>query len=121
MIKQIVLFSCCFLLFACPQKDDEVFCTEEFVYGLSITVSDADSGEVITENITVTATDGNYTEELMAFFDFSNFVGAGERPGTYTIHISAEGYEEFVSQPIEVGANECHVIPEVRSFQLQPL
>ena len=65
--------------------------------------------------------EGNYTEELMAFFDFTNFVGAGERPGTYTIHISAEGYEEFVSQPIEVGANECHVIPEVRSFQIQPL
>ncbi|MBW2937363.1 carboxypeptidase-like regulatory domain-containing protein [Aureisphaera sp. CAU 1614] len=121
MIKQIVLFSFCFLLLSCSQKNDEVFCTEEFVYGLSITITDANSGEVITMDITVTAEDGNYTEELMAFFDFTNFVGAGERPGTYTIHISAEGYEEIVSQPIEVGANECHVIPEVRSFQLQPL
>lgn len=109
------------MLFACPQKDDGFACTEEFVYGLSINVKDVVTGGYITENITLTATDGNYSEELMGFPDFTAFVGAGERAGSYTIHIAAEGYQEYTSEPIIVEANECHVIPEARTFELQPL
>ena len=121
MIKQFILFSCCFLLFACPQKDDGNACTEEFVYGLSISVKNGVTGVFITENITVIATDGNYSEELMSFPEYTNFVGAGERPGSYTIHIVAEGYKNFTSEEIQVMEDECHVIPEARTFQLQPL
>ncbi len=121
MIKQLLLCATCFLLFGCPQRDDGYACTLELVYGLSITVKDAVSGNVITENITVTAVDGDYSEELMAFPSSSNFAGAGERPGIYLIQVSAEGYEEFTSESISVGSDECHVIPEARTFELQPL
>ena len=119
MIKKILIFCSCTLFLACPQKDDGVYCTEEFVYGLSITVTV--SGEYVTEGITVTATDGTYSEELMSFPEGTNFVGAGERPGTYVINITSEIYQEFNSELIQVDADACHVIPEVRTFELQPL
>ena len=122
IIKKWLVFSSCLLLWACPQKEDDGFaCTEEFVYGLSISVTNAVTGQFITENITVTATDGNYSEELMSFQDFTGFFGAGERAGNYSIYISAEGYNEYTSETIVVKANQCHVIPEVRTFELQPL
>jgi len=58
---------------------------------------------------------------LIGFPESTNFVGAGERPGTYIIHISAEGYQAFTSEEIQVMGDECHVIPEARTFELQPL
>ncbi|MEZ4857451.1 MAG: carboxypeptidase-like regulatory domain-containing protein [Flavobacteriaceae bacterium] len=121
MVKKIILYSLCFTLFACPQKDDGIACTEEFVYGLSIAVYDNATAQPITQNITVTAIDGAYSEELMRFPEGTNFVGAGERPGTYIIQISAEGYQEYTSEAIVVEANECHVIPEARNFEMYPL
>jgi len=122
MIRQLILFSSLLSILACSQKDDDgqIACTTEFVYGLSITVTDGITGNFVVNNISVTASDGGYFEELMSIEQFENFFGAGERPGTYIIQIVAEGYEEFTSEPIQVGANECHVIPEVRTFEIQP-
>ncbi len=58
--------------------DNTVACTEIFIYGLSINVTDAVTGEAISEGVTVTATDGNYSEDLMYLGD--SWLGAGERP-----------------------------------------
>ena len=102
-------------------SDDPIACTEEFVYGLNVTVRDAESGQIITENITVTATDDDYEETLMTFPGNDNFFGAGERQGNYIISITGEGYEPFVSEEFTVGADECHVIPLAVEFAIQPL
>lgn len=105
---------------SCRNDDNNpVFCTDEFVYGLSVQVRDANTNGIILNNIIVTAIDGAYMEELTFVFD--TFVGAGERAGDYTIEVVAEGYEEFTSEVITVTADECHVIPEVIEIQLQPL
>ena len=83
-------------------------CTAEFVYGLTITVNDAEGEPVC--NATVTITDGDYEEVLEAIGD-GQYYGAGERGGTYEIRVEAEG---FISQTATqtVSEDTCHVIPE---------
>lgn len=100
--------------------DDPIACTEQFVYGLNVTVKDANSNSVITEGITVIARDEDYEEELMHIESFDNFIGAGERPGNYIIEINGPNYQSFTSDVIFVDADQCHVIAEVVEFLLQP-
>lgn len=97
---------------------NDVICTQEYVYGLNITLIDATNSNKITEDITVVATDGNYEETLTLGVD--SFFGAGERAGTYTITVTYANYQTYVSAPIELDANECHVIPKVIEITLQP-
>lgn len=109
------------LLFSSCKNDDNgngVNCTDIFVFGLNVQVRDATTGGIILNNITVTAIDGSYSEELDFIFD--SFVGAGERPGDYILEVRAEGYPDFTSNPISVGADECHVITEDVEIELQP-
>lgn len=117
------LYICLILLasISCKTNDDDsaTACTEEFVFGLNVQVRDAVTGGIILNNITVTAIDGTYSEELT--FNFDTFIGAGERPGNYTIEVLADGYVDFTSNVITVGADECHVIPESVEIELQPV
>lgn len=103
-------------LLSCNNSDDDssITCTEEYVYGLTITVLDATHLKLIGDAATVIAVDGNYTEELM--FLTESFVGAGERAGDYIVTVTAEGYETYISQTITLLEDECHVIPQ--SFQI---
>lgn len=118
-MRFIALF-CLILMTQCDKDKDPIFCTEEFVYGLSVTVKDANTSLVITENVTVTANEGTYEEELMNIEGMDSFFGAGERPGNYIIEVTGDGYVDFTSEVIRVGSNECHVIPEVIEIMLQP-
>ena len=116
-MKFIILLTL-FLFTQCEDKEP-IFCTEVFVYGLNVTVKDANTSSFITENITITARDGEYEEQLtLEGIDY--FLGAGERPGNYVLEITAEGYEDYTSEIIQVDSDECHVIPEVLEIVLQP-
>jgi len=108
-----------FIMLTQCDKDKETFCTEEFVYGLNVTVKDADSSLTLIENVTVTARDGQYAEPLMTSEGLDSFFGAGERAGNYIIEVTADGYEDYASELIRVGENECHVIPEAIEIMLQ--
>jgi hypothetical protein len=104
------------LLFSCQANDlDDVFCTTEVKAGLNVSVHLAESSSSIpiSDGVTVVATDGNYSETLQ-FFDPQNpiFYGAYERPGTYTITVTKAGRQTYVSQPIVVTEDICHVIPQ---------
>jgi len=106
----------------CKSTDDgnePINCTEEFVFGLTVQVRDIDTGGIIVNNISVTATDGNYSEELV--FNFDRFIGAGERAGEYTLTVEADGYLTLVSPVITVGADECHVIGQFVELNLVSL
>ena len=64
-MKSKILLLLCFapLLMAstCESDDDnQIVCTQEFVYGLNVVVLDAISGNPLVEGVTVHATDGNY-------------------------------------------------------------
>ena len=121
-MKHLSIILVCLLLFSCKNKDDDtepIDCTDIFVFGLTVQVRDITTGGIILNNISVTATDGSYVEELV--FTFDTFTGAGERPGNYILTIEADGYVTRVTSEIQVDADECHVIPKFVEIQLQPL
>ena len=104
------------LLFSCQASDsDDIFCTTEVKAGLNVSVHLAESSSSIpiSDGVTVVATNGNYSEPFQ-FFDPQNsiFYGAYERAGTYTITVTKAGRQTYVSQPIVVTRDICHVIPQ---------
>lgn len=118
-MRFIALF-CLILMTQCDKDKDPIICTEQYVYGLSVTVKDANTNLVLTENVTVTAKEGAYEEALMNIEGMDSFFGAGERAGNYIIEVTADGYQDYTSGIIRVGEDECHVIPEVLEIMLQP-
>lgn len=115
------LFLCGILLFLSCDSTTDGICSLEARAGLNITVKDAVTKQLLSDGITVEATDGNYMETLEFFnADEPVFSGAWEREGAYIISVSGIGYINFVSEIITVKADECHVIPQQLQIILQP-
>jgi hypothetical protein len=106
----------------CKLDDDTnlIACTEQYVYGLNITLKDASTFNLINSDVEVIATDGNYQETLMTISGIDSFFGAGERSGTYIVTVTSQNYQTFTSDPITLTRDECHVIPKTFEFILQP-
>lgn len=113
----IILLSACSLDVDNPELP---VCTEQFVYGLQVTVRDNTTNDVLIDGITIIAKDSQYQEELVQVQGTDVFVGAGERPGNYILEVSSTNYLPYTSNVIEVLADECHVIPEIVEILLQP-
>jgi|AGTN01.2.fsa_nt_gi hypothetical protein len=64
-MKKIILFLSISVL-SCNSNDnnDDVNCTEDYRAGLTVTVKDAVTQADFQEGVTVTATDGSYSEVL---------------------------------------------------------
>ena len=112
-------------MLSCNSDDDNsgiTICTEIFVYGLKVTVKNEVTNIIVTEGLTVTASEGSYEEQLMRIENSDYFIGAGEREGTYVIEITSNDYQTFTSNSIEVVLTDdgCHVITEELEFTLQP-
>ncbi len=95
-------------------NNDDVACTEEYVFGLTIEVIDKATGESIACNVTAIIEDTGYSEEVTSVnsgeCDNAQYLqGAGERSGIYNIHVSKEGYLDWSVYNIEVKSNVCHV------------
>ena len=115
------LFSTLFFTSSCDDNDDnQIFCTAQFVYGSNVIVLDASTGNPIFQDIEVKAVDGTYQEilELVPSSEYA-FVGAGERAGTYVVTITKAGYQTYTSAPIVLTRDECHVIPQSLTVNLQ--
>jgi hypothetical protein len=115
------LFTTVFFISSCEDNDDnQIFCTDQFVYGLNVIVLDAVTGNPIFQDIEVKAVDGTYLEilELVPSSEYA-FVGAGERAGTYVVTITKAGYQTYTSAPIVLTRDECHVIPQSLTVNLQ--
>jgi hypothetical protein len=99
------------LVAGCPSglPNGDLVCTEVFVYGLTVDVSDASSAAV--QGATLTLTEGNYTATLEEISP-GTFIGAGERGGLYNLTVEAAGFESRTITNIFVDEDECHVIPE---------
>lgn len=106
------------VLAGCFRLSDGVICTLQFVYGVNVTVTD-ENGEPVS-GATLTLTEGAYSETMMELGDFQPgvYVGAGERAGTYTLTVDADGFETAVIEDIVVDADICHVIPVTREVSL---
>jgi hypothetical protein len=96
-------------------------CTMIYVYGVNVNVVDALTGLPV-PNATAVITDLGYSEVLQSFDPSTGeFTGAGERPGTYTLSVSAPGYQTVITGPLQVGFDGCHVIPVSLTVSLQPI
>ncbi|MCF7559688.1 hypothetical protein L3X39_03490 [Sabulilitoribacter multivorans] len=82
-------------------------------------MKDIDTDAIITEGVTIEAIDGPHQETLVLSESSNSFYGAGERAGTYTLTITSLDYQTYVSDPIEVSRDECHVITETIEILLQ--
>lgn len=121
-MKKYALIILLVLNLSCNSDDNgDIVCTQVYVYGLSVTLKNAQTNEPITEGITVIAKDGSYEEQLVLFEGGNNFIGAGERAGTYTIEITSVDYQDIATDPVEVAEDECHVVPKSIEIFLQPI
>lgn len=123
-MKKIMLFLS-ILAISCNSNDDnddgQTNCTDIFVYGLNVTVKDAVTDATLQEGVLVKAVDGSYVETLQVEeIPSTVFVGAGERAGNYILTVSKDGYQTFTSQVITLTADECHVIGQDITVELQP-
>lgn len=123
-MKKLLLLILVILVASCNSDDDNSGpqnCTEVYIYGLKVTVKDNSNNAIITDGLTVTATEGSYEEELMRIENSDFFIGAGEREGTYIIEITSNDYQTYISDPVEVKKTEddCHVITEEVEFFLE--
>jgi len=84
-----------------------VVCTLEFRYGIIGTVTDAAGAPVPGLLITIAALDFSETAIL---FNGTEYVGAGEREGIYTITFEAPGFQTRTITGVEVTGDECHVM-----------
>jgi hypothetical protein len=98
-------------------------CTDDFRYGLSVSVVDRVTGAPICD-ATVTATDGTYSETLRILPDADVdggtrcvYLGAGERAGTYAIDARGEGRQSSTTG-IELTRDACHVVGRAVRLEL---
>lgn len=118
-MKKFYLILLVSIFLGCSDDDDTsdpIFCTEEARPGLEITILDGIAGNFLVEGVTVIAQDNNYVETLQP--GDTSFFGAVERPGSYVITASKEGYFSTVSEVIIVGEDACHVITERKELIL---
>ena len=107
----------CLLAAGCALYPNPPVCTEIFVYGLNVTVTDGNGDPV--PGATLTLVEGNFSEVMVEIRpEEGEYVGAGERAGTYTLIVEAEGYDTATIENIVVNADECHVIPVLRETTL---
>ncbi len=117
--KLLLLFIIVLLGFTNCKTDDtnDFYCTEIFVYGLSVSLVDSATNAPILNDVEIIATDGDYQETLMKN-GMDSFFGAGERQGTYTLTATSANYETYVSDPITVSGDRCHVTPKIVKIPL---
>jgi hypothetical protein len=95
-------------------------CTMEYRYGVTATVRNATTGSPITD-ATAELVDGSYRETMEHFGESGTYSGAGEREGTYTLTVTAPGFQSSAPRTIEVKGGECHVTGQQVTIDLTPL
>jgi len=113
------------LLAACSgsdSADDSTECTMEAEAGILVTVVDATNETSLTTYAEATITDGSYLEEVGSPSDptVTKLMGAVERPGTYTVTVSSQGYQDWTATDVEVKSGTCHVETVELTAELQP-
>jgi len=98
-----------------------VACNLNLVYGLTIVVTDSATGVPLGGSETIVEVrDGAYVDTLPPFGP-SEYSGAGERPGTYSVKVQRSGYRVWQRDDIRVRKDECHVNNVRVEVRLQPL
>ena len=120
MKKFAILLAFLTFVAACSDDDDNAKlepCTTNVVSALNVLVTN-EANEPVVSGITVTATDGDFSEQLQLLPVTSEYTGVSERAGTYVISIAGDDYIPYVSDPIVIKADRCHVINQKITVQL---
>jgi hypothetical protein len=110
-------------LAACGAPSQPVACLDYAAAGLDITVRDGSDEHVKPKicDAVVTARDGDYVETLEApLHSDCSYLGAWERPGTYALTVTRQGFAAATVEEVLVDADECHVITERLTIDLLP-
>lgn len=94
-------------------------CTTQPVFGVEVSVFDSIDGEPVTEGLAGILVDADYTAAMLV--TGHELWGAGERPGVYTVFVTAPGYEPWVKTEVEVVEGKCHVSTERIEANLVPV
>jgi len=118
-LTAVLLLAVSSVLSGCTGAD----CTSILLWGISVTIVDGATGNRFTGDVTVTVTDGSYTETespplLPAGPRVSNL--AGERPGTYRVEVRAPGYVTWIRTNVRVRQDDCHVRTVHLTAELEP-
>lgn len=125
-LRSIFLFACMapFLMATmCEDADDNIPCTLEVLPGLTVEFKDAVTGQPLYYGFnSLNYADGENVGylRLVQGSEPPVFQGAMETPGTYILTINRVGYQPYVSEPITVTKDECHVINQYVVIELQP-
>jgi hypothetical protein len=102
-------------------------CTEDFRYGLNVTVVDSVTNAPPASAVLI-ARSGAFVDSVgprtpMQFVQNGPPVlllsSAGERAGTYDLTVRSPGYRDWTRTGVEVTEDECHVRPITLSARLQ--
>ncbi len=98
------------VLVCCQDSSPSRVCTAVYAYGLSVTVTDAVSAAPV-EGVTAEIRDGTGWVDPYVTVLGNNVMGAGERPGVYTIAVRKSGYADWTRSGVTVrmGSDGCHV------------
>jgi len=116
-LASCVLFCCLIPAVNCIDLWPGQACTAIYVYGLSATVIDADTGQPI-ENAVLTLREGNYVEVMM-HLPTGSYAGAGERAGTYNLTIHVPDVATDTIHDITIEEDECHVIGQALEIRVR--
>jgi hypothetical protein len=89
-----------------------IACETKEIPGILLTVTDsASGGPVAAPDVLIEVMDGSYRESFrQSVTGPGNAAGlAYERPGTYEVIVTAEGYHTWLRQGIRVRQDGCHV------------
>ena len=118
-LRRLGFVALCVSTNACDQR--LVACNLNLVYGLRVAVTDSISGTpLVGPETIVEVRDGSYVDTLMQG-TATDYIGAGERPGTYSIKVQRPAYRVWQRGDIRVREDECHVIPVQVNVRLQPI
>lgn len=122
MKKLLLVLFCVPLLLAatCEDDDDTVPCPIENVYGLYVEVVDAVTGENV-PIVHVSIVEGDYsnTLNLEPGSDPPVYRGALERPGTYQLTVTKQGYQTHTAVVV-LEQDRCGVVQQRLLVELSP-
>jgi len=112
----------CFCLLACSRNGGAQFCIGELARGVVVKLSDAESGAPIQGATLILTTKGSEEETMQQFASTPEamYDGAIDHAGTFSLSISAAGYESQMRTAIVVRWLGCHLDTQFLEIALVP-
>lgn len=99
------------LLPACSREAPVQVCQYWLVPAVTVEVTDATTGSALTTHAAGFVREGTYSDSLRLcdYFSPGTRCAALERPGTYEVEVTSEGYQAWSTRGVVVTNGSCHV------------